>query len=53
MFSLSRIRNLFGCGYFVAECYGGVESRWRCSVGYVVHGLPKNVFVVPVISVCI
>ena len=25
------IRNIFGCGYFVVECYGGVESR--CSVG--------------------
>ena len=28
------ISNMFGCGcYFVVECYGGVESGWRCSVG--------------------
>ena len=28
------IRNMFGCGcYFVVECYGGVASVWRCSVG--------------------
>ena len=48
------IHNIFGCGcYFVVECYGGVESGWRCSVGNIVYGLPKNVCVVPVIPVCI
>ena len=40
------IRNMFGCGcYFVVERYGGVESVWRCSVGYTVYGFPKNVCV--------
>ena len=44
----------FRCGcYFVVECCGDVECGWRCSVGYTVYGLPKNVCVVPVIPVCI
>ena len=38
---------------FVVECYGCVYCGWWCSVGYTVYGLPKNVRVVPVISVCI
>ena len=30
----NMFRNMFGCGcYFVVECYGGVESGWRCYVG--------------------
>ena len=48
------IRNMFGCGcYFVVECYGGVENGCRCSVVQTVYGLLKNVYVVPVIPVCI
>ena len=50
------IRNMFWCGcYFAVECYGCVQCgwRWRCSVGYTVYGLPKNVCVEPVIPVCI
>ena len=48
------ICNMFGCGcYFVVKCYGSVQCGWRCSVGYTVYGLPKNVNVVPVIPVCI
>ena len=41
---------MFWCGcYFMA-----VFSRgWRCSVGWTVYGLPKNVRGVPVIPVCI
>ena len=47
-------RNILRCGcYFVVECYGGVECGWRCSVGYTMYGLPKNVCDVPVIPVCI
>ena len=46
------IRSMYGCScYFVVECYGGVESGWRCSVAYTVYGLPKNVCVVPLSKV--
>ena len=37
----------------VVKCYGVVQCGWRCSVGYTMYGLPKNVRVVPVIPVCI
>ena len=37
----------------VIECYGSDECVWRCSIGYTVYGLPKNVCVVSVIPVCI
>ena len=48
------IRNMFGRGcYFIVECYRSVYCGWRCSVGYTVYGLPKNVRVVSVIPVCI
>ena len=46
------IRNMFWCGcYFVVECYGCVWVEVLCWI--VVHSLPRNVRVVPVIPVCI
>ena len=46
------IHNIFGCGcYFIVECYGGLESGWRCSVGYTLYGLLKNACAVLVIPV--
>ena len=40
------IRNMFGCFcYFIVECYGLVKCGWRCSIGYTMYGLPKNVYV--------
>ena len=48
------MRKLFGCVcYFVVECDGFVECGWRCSIGYTMYGLPRNVRVVHVIPVCI
>ena len=41
------------CLKVLVICYGSVECGWRCSVGYTVYGLPKNVCFVPVIPVCI
>ena len=29
----TTIRNIFECGQFIVEYYGGVECGWRCSVG--------------------
>ena len=40
-------------GVFAVEYYGLVMCCWRCSIGYTVYGLPKNVRIVPVIPVCI
>ena len=33
------------------ECDGVVKCGWRCSIGYTIYGLPKNVCVVPVVPV--
>ena len=41
------IHNNFRCG-----CYF-LSSVGRCSVGYIVYGLPKSVCDVPVIPMCI
>ena len=48
------IRNMFGCVcYFVVECDGVVTCGWRCSIGYTMYGLPKNVCVVSVVTVSV
>ena len=45
---------MFGCVcYFVVECDGVVKCGWRCSIGYTMYGLPKNVCVVPVFPVSV
>ena len=59
MFCVALLMDLFvvcvGCVfYFVVECYGlVVKCGWRCSVGYTMYGLPKNVCGVPVIPVIV
>ena len=46
------IRYMFGCVcYFDVECDGVVNCGWRCSIGYTMYGLPKNVYFVPVVPV--
>ena len=46
------IRNMFRCVYYFVVGYDGVvKCGWRCSIGYTMCGLPKNVCVVPVVPV--
>ena len=48
------IPNTFGCVcYFVVKCDGVLKCGWRSSIGYTIYGLPKNVCVMPVVSVSV